>query len=286
MMPTATPTERFELIPTTQIVESPTNPRRTFDPAALSELAESMLQYGILQPILTRTVGDLQEIICGARRFRAAVHAELQLIPCRIVEMSDDDVLSVQIIENAQREDVHPLEEAEGYKMLLDRGIYDVEQIAIKVGKSPETVARRLTLARLDPEVAAVLREQNAPVKGMEMVSALDLDGQREAVENLSYRPSVGQLKQRIQYLSRRLDGAKWPKDQLNIFPSAPACTRCAFNTASHGSLFEDLGRENGQAVCTNKSCYERKLDAYVQSKVNRAVVDHEALSTLRDKVA
>ena len=116
--------------------ESSTNPRRTFEPTKLVELAHSLTMHGLIQPITVRAKGDRFEVVAGARRYRAAQIAELADVPTRILELSDEETLEVQIIENSQRQDVHPYEEAAGYQRLLDLPGYDVAALASKCGKS------------------------------------------------------------------------------------------------------------------------------------------------------
>ena len=115
---TATVTTPSELVtlPISDVRESSTNPRTTFGPEALEELAASVRVHGVLQPILVRRTDDGWELIAGARRLRAAHLAGRSSIPAHVVTMSDQEAREAQIIENLQREDVHPLDEAEAYR--------------------------------------------------------------------------------------------------------------------------------------------------------------------------
>jgi ParB family chromosome partitioning protein len=109
----------FQTLALTNIHESTTNPRRTFDESKLAELAESLRSQGLIQPITVRPNSDGYEIVAGARRFRAAHLAEIDEIPVRIVQLSDEQALEWQLIENSQRVDVHPYEEAQGLRFIL-----------------------------------------------------------------------------------------------------------------------------------------------------------------------
>ena len=120
----------FQTLPLSLLHESTTNPRRTFDETKLIELADSIRTHGLIQPITVRPHGEGYEIVAGARRFRASLLAEVPEVPVCIKELDDRAALEVQIIENAQRADVHPYEEASGYKRLLDLPGYDVAAIA------------------------------------------------------------------------------------------------------------------------------------------------------------
>lgn len=123
---------------------SKTNPRRTFDDAALKELAESIRAQGVLSPLLVRPLTENGfEIVFGERRYRAAQLAGQDTVPVRIRQMSDAEALEAQLVENLIRAEIHPMEEAQGFRALLalDEPKYSIEQIAAKVGKSPAFVA-------------------------------------------------------------------------------------------------------------------------------------------------
>ena len=138
-MNTNTATE-YRNLPLAVLTESATNPRRIFEDSALKELAESIRSQGVLSPLLVRPLTDQSfEIVAGARRYRAAQMAEAPTVPVRIVNLTDAEALEAQLIENLQRRDVHPLEEAQGFKALLnlEDPKYSIEQIAAKVGKTP-----------------------------------------------------------------------------------------------------------------------------------------------------
>jgi ParB family chromosome partitioning protein len=119
-------TKRGEFLAIDQIHESTTNPRKTFDEAKLWELAESIKHNGMIQPVTVRPNNQGFEIVAGARRYRAAQLAELFSVPARIVEIDDAQALEWQLVENSQRADVHPYEEAQGFQRLLDIPGYDV----------------------------------------------------------------------------------------------------------------------------------------------------------------
>lgn len=144
----------FQYLAIDTIHGSNTNPRRTFDESKLRELAVSIRQHGLIQPITVRPNSDGFELIAGARRYRAALLAEQFSIPARIVDISDAQAAEWQIIENALREDVHPYEEAEGYQRLLDMPGYKVATLVEKTGKSASHIYARLSLLQLILAVA------------------------------------------------------------------------------------------------------------------------------------
>lgn len=144
----------FRSIPVEQICESQTNPRRHFDADKLKELADNIRTHGVLEPVLVRPRPRPDkvvrfELVVGARRLRGALLAGLTEIPARVVNLTDDQALEVQVIENLQREDIHALEEAEGYQALLGRKGYSAEKIAGRVNRSPKYVWDRIKLLQL-----------------------------------------------------------------------------------------------------------------------------------------
>ena len=129
-------------------------PRRDFNEEALSELAESIRQHGVLQPLLVRPIfGGGYQIVAGERRWRAARMAELKEVPAVVREMSDGEVMQLALIENLQREDLNPLEEAQGYQSLIETYGMTQEEVAGTVGKSRPAVANALRLLNLPPEI-------------------------------------------------------------------------------------------------------------------------------------
>jgi len=143
-------------VPIAELIESSTNPRKVFDQSFLEELAESIRNKGILSPLLVRPVNNHLEIVAGAQRYRAAKLAGLEVAPIRLKSMTDLEAQETQQIENVQRKDVHPFEEAQGYRTLLgfEGANYTVEKLAARIGKRPEDVAERLKLLDLTEPVA------------------------------------------------------------------------------------------------------------------------------------
>jgi len=137
-------------IPIDSVVFNPYQPRKNIDPESLEELAASIREVGVLQPIIVRKVGEERyELIAGERRWRAARLAGLSSIPAIIVEATDKEALSFALIENLQRTDLNPIEEAYGYKRLMQEFDLTQEEIAQMVGKKQSTIANKLRLLRL-----------------------------------------------------------------------------------------------------------------------------------------
>lgn len=143
--------EGYALLPIEQLHESPLNPRKHFDKPALQELAGSIAAKGVLTPLLVRPNAKGFEIGAGHRRLRAAKMAGLGQLPCVVRQMSDADFLELIVVENDQREDVHPLEQAEGYKRLMLLDGYDAKRIADRIGRSEKFVYDRVKLLALTP---------------------------------------------------------------------------------------------------------------------------------------
>ncbi len=155
---------RMSQLPLALIEPGPFQPRRRFNEASLQELAESVRVKGVLQPLLVRPKGDGYELVAGERRFRAAQLAGLTEVPAIIREMSDQEALELALVENLQREDLNPVEEALGYQRLIDLGLSQ-EEVAARVGKARSTVANALRLLQL-PRAALEALEQGAITPG------------------------------------------------------------------------------------------------------------------------
>jgi len=148
-MSTATPSS----VPLAAIHPNPFQPRQHFAEAAIDELARSISEKGILQPLLVRPMNGGYELIAGERRFRAAQRIGLETVPVTVREASDGEVLEIALIENIQRENLNPIEEAYAYRRLIEEFELTQDEIAQRVGKDRSTVANTLRLLQLPPEV-------------------------------------------------------------------------------------------------------------------------------------
>ena len=140
-----------------RIYPNPNQPRTRFDEAAIDELAESIRERGVISPILVRELDGGYQLIAGERRWRAAQKAQLHLIPALIKPLDDAESAEVALIENIQREDLSAIEEADGYRKLIDRHGHTQEQLSRLVSKSRSHIANLLRLLDLPPEVRAML---------------------------------------------------------------------------------------------------------------------------------
>ncbi len=186
--------EQVRLIPLARVHPCPFQPRKDFPPEAIRELADSIKEQGIVQPLLVREKDGGFELIAGERRWRAAQLLGLAEVPV-IVRVADDlTVLELALIENLQRENLNPMEEANGYAQLINQFNLTQESAAAKVGKSRAAVANALRLLKLAPEVQVFLRDGHLSVGHMKVILALSnqeeqkLAAQRIIKDDLSVR--------------------------------------------------------------------------------------------------
>ena len=158
--PEATSEGPYKVLPVYKIEPNPDQPRREFDPEALEDLAASIRQHGILQPLTVRQGSNgYYQIIAGERRWRAARMAGLSQVPVVVIEADDRKAMELAMIENLQREDLNPMEEAEGYRTLMEQYGLTQEETSQRVGKSRSAVANALRLLHLSDEVRALVEE-------------------------------------------------------------------------------------------------------------------------------
>lgn len=263
----------FQLIPIAKLVESPSNHRRK-SWGDLDELAASIASKGVLVPICVRPapaglVEGAFEIVYGHRRFRAATKAGLAEMPALVRHLNDIEVIEAQVIENADREDVHPLEEAEGLEQLLaPRGPYSVDDIAAKLGKSRGTIYARLKLLDLTKESREAFYEGKVSPSTALYLARVPAELQPAALQAITPRwrdadagPMPAREASRIlqQEFMHDLAAAPFALDDAELVPAAGACTTCPKRTGAQADLFADV---EGANVCTAPDCYREKVDA------------------------
>lgn len=274
-----------------QISPCPTNPRKDFDDAGLQELAASIRDKGVLQPILVRkrlikvtlpngmTGSEVSgyEIVAGERRFRAAKLAGLLAIPAIIRLLTDLEVLEVQVVENLQREDLSALEEAQGYQALLDTHGYTVEDLAAKVGKSKAYIYGTLKLCSLPERAKAALAAGDLPKATAQLIARIPAPKLREQAAKSALTkthegelPTYREMQHEIRH-SYMIELKQAPFDQADsdLLPSAGACTTCPKRTGNNRTDFPD-GRAD---ICTDPTCYETKDAAYTKMRIHQARV-------------
>ncbi|MDD5304759.1 MAG: ParB/RepB/Spo0J family partition protein [Elusimicrobia bacterium] len=254
----------------TELHESPWNPRRHFPQKSLEELAESIRKVDVLSPLLVRPrdAGGY-EIAAGHRRLRAAKLAKLAEVPCIVRPMPDQEFLEILTIENLQREDVHPLDEGEGYRTLMAQTGWLADEVAAKVGKSKSYVYQRLKLAELiEPAKKAFLEEKITAGHAI-LIARLTAKDQKEALgacfERWGERDlrSVRELARWIDHeVHLELSAAPWKKDDETLVPEAGACKACSKRSGYIPELFPEIAGKRD--VCLDRACFHRKQAAHL----------------------
>ncbi len=264
----------FQYLAIDAIHESATNPRRTFEESKLQELAESIRHHGLIQPVTVRPNADGFELIAGARRYRAAQLAELFSIPARIVEIDDAQALEWQLVENSQRVDVHPYEEAQGFQRLLDMPGYDVATLVEKSGKSASHIYARLSLLQLIPAVADAFTQERITASHANLIARLPQESQAEAYEqcwrkdwqekeaHLLPAKNLSAWIQANLYLS--LADAPFDRKDPTLNPAAGACVTCPRRSGYNTSLFADVQGDQ----CLDSPCFQTKITAHIDREL------------------
>lgn len=260
----------FEFLSIERLFESPLNPRRHFSQGAMKDLVESIEQNGILTPLLVRPVNGSYEIAAGHRRFRAAREIGLVRVPCLVRELDDDRFLEIITIENLHREDVHPLDEAMGYRQLLNRPGYDVAEVAAKVGKTEEYIRGRLQLLGLIPVVQESFLRNDITIGHARIIAGLPERWQEEALrecfgpeywgsDHVVLKP-IRDLQGWIRNnMGRSLASAGFDLADAELVPAAGACVNCPKGPGANLLLFAQGGKN-----CYDPDCFDSKLQAVI----------------------
>jgi ParB/RepB/Spo0J family partition protein len=292
----------LQMIPVDQIAPSPTNPRKHFDPVKLQELADSISEHGLIEPILVRPLrrtttgalvgGDIgetlkawpgladnlyYEIVAGERRWRATKLAGLKEIEAKVRDLDDKAVLEIQFIENLQRSDLSAIEEAEGYKRLLDEHGYTAETLAGKLAKSKSYVYGRLKLCNLPPAALEALAKGELPATIGELIGRLPSMQMREEFWEENFdgiggdwfeMPSFRDVKVEIEReCMRELKGAPFPQNDKKLVPEAGSCKDCPKRTGNNKAEYPDARAD----ICTDVTCFKLKVEAFNRRKLSEA---------------
>ena len=218
----APPESVYREIALLEIFPSPHNPRKRFDADALRELADSIRSQGIIQPIVVRPRGagsqhDGFEIIAGERRYRAATLAGLKTVPCLVRRLDDAAAALAQGIENLQRADLDPMEECEGYELLMRQAKLTVPQIAQKTGRSEASIYARLKLQECPPGLKTALREGRVPASTAELVARQEDPVFRNQCMDAILHPEKGMAEEGSEVLSFRQAKA-WIEEKRRLW--------------------------------------------------------------------
>lgn len=271
---------KVRVVPLDSIRSSCTNPRRTF--TGLEELAESIRRHGVLQPPQVLAVGDgAYELVFGERRWRAARMAGLTNLRVEVVSLSPAEVVELQLVENAQREGVHPLEEADGFLRLQKEHGYTTDALVARTGKPRAYVLGRLQLCHLGKAgrkayEAGLLSDYAA----MAVARIPGDEQQAKAVEALTSRGDVAGPRAVRDIIQRHfmlaLKSAPFPTKDAKLLPEAGPCTTCPRRTGACADLFGDLDDKN---LCTDAGCFEKKTQAAWTRAAEKALAEgHEVL--------
>lgn len=276
------------------IEESLTNPRRTFNQQKLAELAETIKQRGVVQPVLLRplpgtrmadTFGfrrqgaplPVYELVSGARRLRASHMAGVKTIPAMIRALTDREAREIQHIENIQREDVDKLEEAESFRSLLDDFGMTADAIGEKIQQSRSYVYAALKILDLCQVGRQALRDGKLDFSKALQVARIPSESQQlKAIKDLTEtdydgEPRIG-ARRAAAYIREHymlaLDKAPFSRTDADLLPGAGACTNCPKRTGANPELFADVKSAD---VCTDAPCYHKKEEAHAHQLAEQA---------------
>jgi ParB/RepB/Spo0J family partition protein len=253
-----------QLIPIGKIKPSGTNPRTLFEDAKLKELAQDIKLHGIIQPLVVRDIDGRYELVAGERRLRAAKLANLSEVPAVVRVLSELEADEIQLVENAQRVDLHYVEEATAFDRLRAEHGLSTDQIAAKTGKKPGYVTHILKLAGLSPAVKQAALERNSPLTigyGSLIAKINDHKAQDRfltAILKGDHSNKPLRVKDAEKLLERdyqiHLSKATFNTNDAELYPGTGACGACPFNTTNlDRTIYKD------KEICTKPTCFKEK---------------------------
>ena len=244
----------YRLLPIYKIEPNPDQPRQDFNEDELNSLAESIALHGVVQPLTVReTSSGYYQIIAGERRWRAARLADLKEIPVVIIEADDKKTMELALIENLQRQDLNPVEEALGYRSLMDEYGLTQEETAARVGKSRPAVANALRLLSLSPKVLDMLRNGQLTAGHARAVLVLSTEkAQNEAAQKIS---ALGLSVRQAELLCKNMTKQTQPKKEVTL--AVDYVAECEKSLSKH------LGR--GVKIINGKRKGKFELEFYGQ---------------------
>ena len=258
------------LLPISQVESCSTQPRKNFEPEALSDLADSIRVHGIIQPLTVRKLqSGYYQIIAGERRWRAARMAGLTQVPAVVIEADDRKAMELALIENLQREDLNPIEEAEGYKTLIETYHMTQEDAAATVGKSRPAVANAMRLLALPQEVQWLIEQGNLSAGHGRALLSLPTPEEQIAFaeEIMAHHWSVRETEERIRRILHQMNQPDEPKEDAPL--------KIYFQEAER-KLTADLGRK--VTISQGKKKGKIALEYYDQEDLELLM---QALATL-----
>lgn len=246
--------DTVEQIETGSIAVNPNNPRRSHTEADIRELADSITMHGVIQPVTLRSTGNDYVIVCGERRYRAAVMAGLTEIPAIVRPYTEAQAMEVTIIENLQRKDISPVEESESFVLLMKQHGYTVEELTKRFGKSEKYIRSRLQLANLIESVADLLNREAISLTVAMIISEYTTDIQQDIYTN---HLAIDEPRSWINLTAnafRTMTVVAYTTDLKRYAFDKTECLSCTSNTANQ-TLFAD----NDCGRCANRECLVAK---------------------------
>ena len=243
---------QIQNLPLGKIKPDPEQPRKTFNEDALLQLSESIEKHGVLQPITVRQLNGYYVIVMGERRYRASKLAGKKTVPSIVRTYENNDVLEVQIIENLQRQDVEPTEEAEAIAYLSEK--YAPTEIAKRLGRTDNFIRQRLKLAELIDGFKHFVRNGEMTISLGVGVALFEPEEQQMMLETMGEDFNAHQINKMIKDQTYDLEKAAFDVTDKKLVPKAGSCIECPFNAANQGNLFGE-----GKMVCTKAACFETK---------------------------
>lgn len=267
-------------VPLGEITVGP-NYRR--DVGDVGELVESIRTHGMLHPVIARPAAAGVELVVGQRRHAAAARLGLETIPVLVREISDAQVLDLQVAENLNREDPSPLDEADAFGALRDRGD-TLEELGARFGRTAAFVAQRVQLRDLVPAARTLLTIGRLPIRHAAALAQLAPEDQQDAIADGGHGGSFGvgslrEWRRRLQHYQRRLVDAKFDREDLHLNEGAGPCSSCPHRTHAQPQLFEDAEDQEPDR-CLRPSCWDEKLRQHVDRAV-AAVAKKAGVETL-----
>ena len=273
----------FKRVPVTDIDPSPFNHRKIFPVRQMGELAASVAIHGIIENLVVRLLpSGRYELVAGERRFRAAKMIGLTDVPAIIRELTDEQVWEIQLAENLQRENPHPLEEADAINDLQIK-YKTLDEVAARLGKSKTFVYSRLKLLTLVLDIRAMFIDEKLTLQQVMEITSLSPESQQELYNEYcsDWRqddfemPDLSDILGQFRY---DLSDAPFNTKDKSLLPDIGTCTKCPHNTATIRSLFPEMDKN---PVCTNTGCYKRKCNAHVTIGLRAALLEHQPAALL-----
>jgi ParB/RepB/Spo0J family partition protein len=253
---------------------------------ALKELTDSIREHGVIQPILVRPLADGKkyELVCGERRYRASGYAALSTVPATVRELTNEEAFALQVTENLQRKDVHPLREAHAYKYLFDKDKANtISELALKFGKTEHYIQTRLKLNDLIADAKKDFFEGIMTIGHALLLARLTPDDQKKAIERCTqwlqregkkvrFYNTVSNLEEFINAaVICNLGTAAFPKDDTNLIPKAGPCSTCPKRSGAN-QLFADVKEKDR---CFDRKCFMAKRLQFMISQLE-VMIDKE----------